>query len=296
MEPGTHLRWSFLPQIGFPPGGFWLLRRVATLGEKLIEAPAGTHQPAWPAPGPNSQPGGLSAVMAGVQGGIGGFAGPAWTTSGPHWGQVGANGWELWGQPFTLPVTVANWPARYHGAQNPVTATGAVVAQADVDECFARLVPFVLVPGMTSATTHQNFSELRSECSRLVEGWPNQSNYAVGLQSSPDGANAPQLSFGLVEQLQLTALNPYMARVLGLYFVDRWAAPTADYDYCIAGVWPQYDRLVTLSPGDAPRGGLSTGSAKFDGMGITADNSALTASTTRSWVNRTTPPPRAMAR
>ena len=43
-------------------------------------------------------------------------------------------------------------------------------------------------------------------------------NYAVGLQTSPDGANAPQLTLRLVEQLQL-ALSPYLARVLGLYFV-----------------------------------------------------------------------------
>src|ERR1022692_3410867 len=30
MQAGTHLRWSFSPQLGFPPGGFWLARRAAS--------------------------------------------------------------------------------------------------------------------------------------------------------------------------------------------------------------------------------------------------------------------------
>lgn len=26
-QRGLHLRWSFAPQLGFPPGGFWLCRK-----------------------------------------------------------------------------------------------------------------------------------------------------------------------------------------------------------------------------------------------------------------------------
>ena len=40
MQPGTHLRWSFAPELGFPPGGFWLCRRVATPGEQQIPLPS----------------------------------------------------------------------------------------------------------------------------------------------------------------------------------------------------------------------------------------------------------------
>ena len=27
MQPGTHLRWAFAPELGFPPVAFWLFRR-----------------------------------------------------------------------------------------------------------------------------------------------------------------------------------------------------------------------------------------------------------------------------
>src|ERR1035438_4451331 len=30
MQVGTHLRWSFVPELGPPPGEFWLARRVAS--------------------------------------------------------------------------------------------------------------------------------------------------------------------------------------------------------------------------------------------------------------------------
>jgi hypothetical protein len=40
MQAGTHLRWSFAPELGFPPGGFWLCRRVATPSEQQIPLPS----------------------------------------------------------------------------------------------------------------------------------------------------------------------------------------------------------------------------------------------------------------
>lgn len=43
MQPGIHLRWSFTPELGFPPGAFWLCRRVAIPGEQQIPPP-GTAQ------------------------------------------------------------------------------------------------------------------------------------------------------------------------------------------------------------------------------------------------------------
>ena len=63
MQPGTHLRWSFAPELGFPPGGFWLCRRVATPSEQQIPLPSRlqaasfTHEnptvTVSPGPGPN---------------------------------------------------------------------------------------------------------------------------------------------------------------------------------------------------------------------------------------------------
>jgi len=40
MQPGTHLRWSFAPELGFPPGGFWLCRRIAKPGDQQIPLPS----------------------------------------------------------------------------------------------------------------------------------------------------------------------------------------------------------------------------------------------------------------
>jgi hypothetical protein len=45
MQPGNHLRWSFRSELGFPPYGFWLCRRVAQAGEKAIPIP--THLQAF---------------------------------------------------------------------------------------------------------------------------------------------------------------------------------------------------------------------------------------------------------
>ena len=341
MQAGTHLRWSFTPQLGFPPGAFWLLRRIAKKGEQQIPPPDAVRQavdaPGYPTAGSS---GGLTAVTQGPLGnpctcagcacdccgrvatqpgagesndtpqyveptdsaalarvapttgrccccdgdpqgstgdnggGVGGQGGPGWSPHGPKWGPPDKEGWGLWGEPFTLPVTRANWPARYFGAPDPTTVPAPVVGARDVEECVQRLTGLSLLGGMSTNDMLAHFAHLRAECDRLVAGWPAEPNYAVPLGTSPDGANAPQLSLRLVEQLQLAALSPYLARSLGLYFVDQDAKPTVAYDYCIVGVWPQFAMPVLLSPGAAPRGALATGHALFDGMEIGADNSA----------------------
>ena len=44
MQAGMHVRWSFTPQLGFPPGAFWLLRRVGSDDEKRIVPPIAVQQ------------------------------------------------------------------------------------------------------------------------------------------------------------------------------------------------------------------------------------------------------------
>jgi hypothetical protein len=168
-------------------------------------------------------------------------------------------------------VTRSNWPARYTGALDPATHPDPILLARDVLECTERLAGLDLLSGMSTATERQHFKTLRGECVRLVRGWPGTPNYAVGLQESADGTHAPQLSLRLVSQLQLAALNPYMARVLGLYFVDTEADPNEVYDYCIVGVWPTIVPPIVRSPGSAPAGALARGNALFDGMLISAD-------------------------
>jgi hypothetical protein len=171
-----------------------------------------------------------------------------------------------------LPVTWASWPARYFGAFDPAITPDSVVNARDVQECVTRLTGLKLLNGMSHSEMLAHFARLRHQCIRMVSGWPTTPNYAVELPSSADGAHAPQLTLRLVEHLQLAALSPYLARVLGLYFVDRWADPSATYDYCIVGLWSQFDVPAVLTPGSAPRGGLAVGNAQFGGLRIAADN------------------------
>jgi hypothetical protein len=302
MQAGTHLRWAFAPELGFPPGGFWLLRRLATQGETSVPPPRGSEPP----PPPNEGCGDPKDCRQGKPSrscrrctSCGGECrcrcecnaqhccdegckqpepgGPGWGVSGGEggWGPPDQEGWQLWGQPFTLPVTRINWPARYAGALDPSTHSDAILKQRDILECGQRLTGLSLLNGMSAAEQQGHFSDLRDECVRLVQGWPSELSYAVLLQASTDGAHAPDLGLHLVEQLQLSSLNPYMARVLGLYFVDTHTALKAVYDYCIVGVWlgtPAAPRAYL--PGVAPRAGLAQGNAQFSGLTITADNTA----------------------
>jgi hypothetical protein len=212
----------------------------------------------------------IDGAPAAAGNGGGTVTGPGWGTGQPIWGQPDKRGWQVWEQPFTLPVTRANWPARYVGALNPNTHSDAALAARDVLECRKRLGSLDLLGGMSTSTEEAYFKQLREQCVRLVEGWPGQSNYSVGLEASADGARAPQLSLRLVSQLQMSALSPYMARVLGLYFVDTEADAGKAYDYCIAGVWAVTVPPQVLVPGNAPTGSIARGDAQFDGMHITA--------------------------
>lgn len=294
MQRGTHLRWAFAPELGFPPGAFWLCRRP------LRDERCGPSEPPLAvrkaiagqrARGQNAAGAGpvtttmteslglgsavrFSAASRGGGEGTGTIIGTGWRPGPGEWGPPDECGWQLWGEPFTLPVTRANWPARYTGALDPSTHPDLVLANRDVLECRQRLGPLDLLKGMSSATEQHYFRQLRAECVRLVQDWPATPNYAVGIDDSDDFTAAPQLSLRLVSQLQLSALSPYLARVLGLYFVDTKADPHEEYQYCIVGLWAQTVPPQLLSPGCALTGALARGTANFDGMTITADRRA----------------------
>src|SRR6202034_1703916 len=88
-----------------------------------------------------------------------------------------------------------------------------------------------------------------------------------GLSPSPAGANAPDLGLHLMQLLLLLALDPYFARVLGVYFVDQDAKPGVAYDYCITGYWGSTACASDLVyPGLAPAARLARRGAGCDGM------------------------------
>ncbi len=355
MQKGIHLRWSFLAALGFPPGGFWLCRRVAQKGEKQIPPPpagsatvagadatnavaASASGDTWQAvlehpcqsvtlagcaaPGCDEivietfrrNPDGALAVAerrtveveegafrvtvqatqiscvrvvgagsvdecgcgpmeppqdCGCTGGgnQGGSNPPC--TGGPGWGDPNPNGWQCWGVPFTLPVTVRQWPARYYGAPDPLTTAPSVVQQDDIKEMRRRLGTLKLAAGLTTAQENAAFAQLRSELVRLVQGFPTTLLSEVQLPAATAGANAPNLNINVMQELLLLALDPYFARVLGLYFVDEQAASGVQYDYSIAGYWgaTACDNTV-IFPGLTPGAPLARGSATYNGITI----------------------------
>ena len=208
-------------------------RRVVPVSVSIICCCGGGEDGPGSGGGGGSGQGGTGGTSGTGGTGTGTISGPGWYPGEPVWGPPDGRGWQVWGEPFTLPVTCANWPARYSGALDPGTHSDPVLLARDVLECGERLDGLSLLAGMSPATMQQHFTTLRGECVRLVQDWPGTPNYAVGLLDSADGASAPQLSLRLVSQLQMAALSPYMARVLGLYFVDTHASPGQVYDYLV---------------------------------------------------------------
>jgi hypothetical protein len=252
MQAGTHLRWSFLSALGFPPGGFQLWRRIATADDVRITPPRLPQPPTDTTFLPSLADTGAPASDA-----------PGWSAP-----DTTDNGWQSWGSLFTLPVTNANWPARYYNAPAP---TAANVVAADIAEAGRRLGTLKLAANDTPAQQQSNLQDLRSELIRLVNGYPNTSLANVPLQAPSSGANAPSLSINVMDQLLLLALDPYFARVLGLYFVDTQTAPGVQYDYAIAGYWGRNQAVPDIIyPGLAPGAQLAKGACTYQGLQIRA--------------------------
>ncbi|MBB5059281.1 hypothetical protein HDF16_004004 [Granulicella aggregans] len=397
MQRGTHLRWGFSPELGFPPGGFWLCRKeikgvtqpsptsshgnesslsgaishimgeASTMLSRVADSldPASATQPSnecnqqpaavsatgvnqWVATPPRAcesvtvagcaadgceeviietfskdangelhvskrqivrvESGGFRVRIAAREiscvrvvgagsvdecgcevlpptccdggkggGGNGGGQGPPGNGGDPGWGDPGRDGWQCWRVPFTLPLTLAKWPARYHGAPNPATTPPSVVQKDDIKEALRRLGTLQLSEGLSATQQRKELETLRVELIRLVQGYPTVLQADVPLSTSPSAANAPNLNLNLIQQLLLLALDPYFARVLGLYFVDEDTAPGVIYEYRITGYWGLTSaQSDVVYPGLAQAAPLARGLANFDGMSIQAlNNSSL---------------------
>ena len=249
MQAGTHLRWSFVSAMGFPPGGFQLWRRIDD-GDIRVTPPHIAQAPNDPTIGVNVAATGAPPSAA-----------PGWSAP-----DSTDNGWQSWGSLFTLPVTNAHWPARYYNAPQP---TAANVATADVTEAAQRLGSLKLAAGDTPAVQATNLQSLRSQLNGLVNGYPATALGSVPLPAPASGANAPSLKISVMDQLLLLALDPYFARVLGLYFVDTYTAPGVKYDYAIVGYWGNnHAEADIIYPGLASGTQLALGKATWEGLKI----------------------------
>lgn len=201
----------------------------------------------------------------------------------PDWGPPDGNGWQRWSAPFTLPLTRENWPPRYQGAPDPATTPADAILSTDLAEAGRRLSGLSLKAELDAAGQSSLLSELHDELTRLVEVYPAQVIASVGLNMATAANNAPTLGLSLMQKLLVLAVDPYLARVLGVYFVDTTAAPDADYDYCVAGFWDgMAEPARVLTPGLASAAALARGAAQSNGATIAVDDSSP-ASTLWRW-------------
>jgi hypothetical protein len=269
MQRGTHLRWGFAPELGFPAGGFWLCRRKSE-GHRDIAAREGHLLP------PEGWQQLCRRRLERQHNERQGRDDEGKKLRPPRWEDFNSGGWEYLSAPFVLPITVKQWPSRYPGAPNPATTSSKVVVERDIKECRRRLNGLLLDAEMTVAEMDEHFHELRDTLYYLVRDHPGPpSQYDHPLPQSDDGKNAPQLGINIMQKLLLLALNPYFARVLGLYYVDEEATREVSYDYLVLGCWgslPSATRVI--APGVASGSALAKGEARFGGLNIKVPGSA----------------------
>lgn len=122
--------------------------------------------------------------------------------------------------PLGLPVTHKDYPCSVDDPQSLVT----------------ERVRYPLPPGWDGTT----FTELHDQLVKLVEGGSGGLPMVDRIFSaSPEGSdasdiNVPKLSkFYILDMVLLGALNPALAQLLGLYWVDQTADLNVAYDYLI---------------------------------------------------------------
>jgi hypothetical protein len=80
--------------------------------------------------------------------------------------------------------------------------------------------------------------------------------YLATYNAVPDRPPLAQWDIEPMTALQVSALHPDIARLLGLFYIDTTAAPETEYDYRVVGHWADGDRSYTVTklsrPNTAP--------------------------------------------
>jgi hypothetical protein len=266
LEDGVHLRWAFRPELGFPFGGFSLSRRPHVPGT-LVDIPPATG-PVIKLPEParrvtaeftslSISPGApphpalrlvalLDKVPVAADSDATVARGGATLTV--EYDAIDAvrieahSRWRLqqlrsvpasqgadagWGQPrsICLPLTHPNYPCH----------AGAVNSAADFEEARTRLAgqsghpdPAVLAQYLDAP----NWAHLHDRLRGLVEP-----PIPTGLNVASPIEGHPAIGIGAIDLMLIASVDPYVARVLGLYSWDPTAVPSQAYDYKLVGSW-----------------------------------------------------------
>lgn len=269
MEEGVHLRWTFRSELGYPFSGFGLSRRPHVAGTlvdvalpsaptALIPLPAVARRvtaefehPFWfaflsppkPLPGAvglfedvESSTSSVAMARTRVTVSVEGDALTAVRLTTPgRWrlrrlryvpvSQDQDTGWDRL-RPICLPVTDPKYPCH----------PGPVNAGADRDEARSRI----------AAQDGQLDTEMVDQYLELLD-WQEFHHRARTLFDPPIPASlalssaidseAPSVGTSTVDLALLASVDPYVARILGLYWIDRTAQPGQPYDYKLVGKW-----------------------------------------------------------
>ncbi len=129
--------------------------------------------------------------------------------------------------PIHLPITNSAWPGYHANTPN------------DAAEAAARLPPGL--PGPVAGAYNTGFvDELRDLLDTLVSTSPQHEIYQVQPGVSDPGPNVraqPSLRYSVLDLVTLAAVDPNIARILGLYWQDATAVAGTIYDYLVVGHW-----------------------------------------------------------
>ena len=269
MEDGIHLRWTFRSELGHPFGGFRLSRRphvpgtlidvaLPSVQAAVIELPAVARRvtaefahPFWfplfspPQPLPSAaglfedmesstasiSTGGKRVTLA-----VEGDAITAVRVSTPsRWKLVRLRyvpvsqdqdmGWVPL-RPICLPVTDPKYPCH----QGPVNA------DADWEEAKGRIAAQDGQPDPSVVGQYLGLPDWQEFHDRLRTLFDPPVPASLALSPAIEG-EGPSIATSTVDLTLLASVDPYFARILGLYWLDRTAQPGQHYDYKLAGNW-----------------------------------------------------------
>jgi hypothetical protein len=263
VEDGVHLRWQMDLALGFPPYGFDLFRRAHRIPSRSPLVAQARPDGVVPL-GKPCRAIRLRLRLSGVGGeAVGRFAG-APMTSAPLGGGAGtevvlemqadaldevqlpagtvvvqAQGTRVshealvgWGSALNgahrigLPLTDPAYPVTHAHAPNDWAEAGARLSRRTTPSG-----PLALPADLASRYGGQHFQDLQAVLRHIG------ANATSPFPGQATGAGSPQMQLSPTALVSLLALDPNLARMLGLLWVDRSATAGVRYDYKVIGYW-----------------------------------------------------------
>jgi hypothetical protein len=143
-----------------------------------------------------------------------------------------AGGWELLEDSICLPICYPDGPCK-EPYDEPDCEWLNVVARLPKDRCVRERYGGERAKELVSVLrTLVDPGGMTAQADRLVEAT------AVPEDCPPPGQEQPTIRFPAIDAILIAAIDPIVARVVGLYYLDTDAEEGKDYDYKIEGDWP----------------------------------------------------------